>query len=193
MTLALKTGKKYTYKDYLQWPDNERWELIAGVAYNMTPAPSIRHQIVLGNLHRILSSNLLNKPCVPFIAPTDVVLSEEDVVQPDLFIVCDKKKIATDNIQGAPDLIVEILSPATALKDKRGKKVIYEKYGVREYIILDPIENYIERFSLGKDGIYSQSDILGPKEVLKLFSLEKIEISLSEVFEIEKELEEKKS
>ncbi len=186
----MKSEKKFTYKDYLRWPDDERWEIIDGVAYDMTPAPSLRHQIVAGNFYRILGNILKDKPCTPFIAPTDVVLSEEDVVQPDVLVVCDKKKFTKGNIQGTPDLIIEILSPYTSLKDKREKKACYEKYGVREYIIIDPIENYVERFCLGKDGIYSRSDIFGPKEVLPLSSLEGIEIPLSEVFEMEEELEE---
>lgn len=190
MPVTLRTEKKVTYKDYLKLPDDERWELIDGAAYNMTPAPSLRHQKVVGNFYRILSNNLRNKPCVPFIAPADVVLSEYDVVQPDILVVCDKKKLTKTNVQGAPDLIVEVLSSSTALKDKREKKGCYEKYGVREYIIIDTIEDYVERFYLKDDGSYSKGEIFGPKEVLPLSSLEGIEISLSEVFEVEEESEE---
>ncbi|MFV1950603.1 MAG: Uma2 family endonuclease [Nitrospinota bacterium] len=189
MSLAQKTEKKYTYKDYLEWPDDERWELIDGVAYNMTPAPLPRHQRIVGMFYHILINNLKDKPCIPFIAPTDVVLSEYDVVQPDVFVVCDKKKITKTNIQGAPDLVVEVLSPSTTLKDKREKKACFEKYGVREYIIIDPIENYVERFYLEDDGSFSKGNIFGPKEVLPLSSIEGIEISLSEVFYAEEEAE----
>ncbi len=188
MPVALKTEKKFTCKDYLKWPDEERWELIDGAAYNMTPAPSLRHQRVAGNIYRILSNNLSDKPCIPFIAPTDVVLSEYDVVQPDVFVVCDKNKLTKANIQGAPDLVMEVLSPSTTLKDKREKKACYEKYG--EYIIVDPIEDYVERFYLEDDASYSRGDIFGPKEVLPLSSLEGIEISLAEVFEVDEESEE---
>ncbi|MFV1951420.1 MAG: Uma2 family endonuclease [Nitrospinota bacterium] len=183
MPLALKTDKKFTYKDYFEWPDDERWELIGGVAYNMTPAPSLRHQTVVVNFSRILGNKLVDKPCRLFVAPTDVVLSEYDVVQPDVLVVCDKKKITEANIQGAPDLVVEVISPSTTVKDKREKKACYEKYGVKEYIIVDPIENYVERFYLEEDGTYSKDDIFGPKEVLPLTSLKEIELSLSEVFE----------
>lgn len=188
MPLALRTEKKFTYSDYLSWPDEERWELIDGVAYNMTPAPIPRHQRIAGNFHTILNVNLKDKPCIPFMAPTDVVLSEYDVVQPDVFVVCDRKKITRTNIQGAPDLVIEVLSPSTTLKDKREKRHCYEKYGVKEYIIVDPLENYVERFSLGKGGIYDKSDIFGQKEVLPLSSLAGIEISLAEVFGREEEL-----
>ncbi len=106
MFLAIKTDKKYTYKDYLKWPDDERWEIIDGVAYNMSPAPSIRHQIIVGNFYTLLNLKLKGKSCRVFIAPTDVVLSEYDVVQPDILVVCDKKKITKANISGAPDIAI---------------------------------------------------------------------------------------
>ena len=185
MPLAKKTDKKFTYADYLTWPDDERWELIDGQVYNMTPAPPIKHQSVVYNLGFIIKSKLVDKPCRPFLAPTDVVLSEHDVVQPDVFVVCDKKKITEANIRGAPDLIAEVLSPATALKDKREKKALYEKYGVREYIIVDPTDQYVERFLLDEDSLYGKEEVFGPKEVLRLASLEGIEIPLWEVFEVE--------
>jgi len=176
--------RKYTLQDYLTWPDEERWELISGTAYNMTPAPSLKHQSVAGSLYRILGNKLMGTLCRPFIAPIDVVLSEQDVVQPDIIVVCDKKKITEANIQGAPDLVVEVLSPSTAIKDKREKKALYEKHGVREYVLIDPNENYIERFMLS-DGIFGLPEIYGPGEVLVLKSLEGLKVPLNEVFETE--------
>ncbi len=184
MPLVRKIDQKYTYTDYLSWPDEERWEIIDGAAYNMSPAPGVKHQNVVGIFYRIIGNKLSGKPCKPFIAPTDVVLSESDVVQPDIFVVCDKEKITEANIQGAPDLVVEVLSPATALKDKREKKGLYEKSGVKEYIIVDPLELYAERFLL-KEGRYEGSEVFGPKEVLPLHSLAAVEVPLWEVFEIE--------
>ncbi|MCK4468092.1 MAG: Uma2 family endonuclease [Desulfobacterales bacterium] len=192
MALSQKTKKGFTYADYLTWPDDERWELINGEAYNMTPAPTTRHQNIVYNVSFILKSKLLNKSCRPFVAPTDVVLSEYDVVQPDVFVVCDEKKITEANIQGAPDLIVEVLSPATALKDKREKKNLYEKYGVKEYIIVDPAAQYVERFLLEEGGLYVKSEIFGPKEVLPLVSLKEIEIPLWEIFEVEEPKDQEK-
>jgi Uma2 family endonuclease len=185
MALAQKTKKGFTYADYLTWPDDERWELIDGEAYNMTPAPTTRHQNIVYNLSFILKSKLLNKSCRPFVAPTDVVLSEYNVVQPDVFVVCDEKKITEANIQGSPDLIIEVLSPATALKDKREKKALYEKYGVKEYILIDPSALVVERFLLEDDRVYGKGGIFGPKEVLPLVSLKEIEIPLWEIFEVE--------
>jgi len=185
MPLAKKNDKKFTYRDYVAWPDDERWELIDGEAYSMTPAPTTRHQNIVYNVSFILKSKLLNKSCRPFVAPTDVVFSEYDVVQPDVFVVCDEDKITEANIQGAPDLIVEVLSPATALKDKREKKGLYERYGVKEYIIIDPVDQYIERFLVEEGGAYSKGEIFGPREILNLVSLEGIELPLWEVFEVE--------
>jgi len=83
-----KATQKYTWDDYRTWPDNERWEIIDGVAYNMTPAPSVKHQNVAGNFFSQLKQKLANKTCKPFIAPLDVILSEYDIVQPDVFVVC---------------------------------------------------------------------------------------------------------
>ncbi len=186
MALAQKTKKGFTYADYLTWPDDERWELIDGEAYNMSPAPTVKHQKITGNLYILLSSHPEKRAeCFVGIAPTDVVLSEYDVVQPDVFVVCDEKKITEANIQGSPDLIIEVLSPATALKDKREKKNLYEKYGVKEYIIVDPAAQYVERFLLEESGLYGKGGIFGPKEVLPLVSLKEIEIPLWEIFEVE--------
>jgi len=185
MPLAQETETRFTYADYITWPDDERWELIDGQAYNMTPAPTTRHQNIVYNVSFILKSKLLNKSCRPFVAPADVVLFESDVVQPDIFVVCDEKKITEANIQGAPDLVIEVLSPHTALKDKREKKALYEKYGVKEYVIIDPTDLYVERFSLGEDLTYGKETVFGPRDILPLVAIGGVEIPLGEVFEIE--------
>ena len=103
MPLPEETGIKFTYSHYLTWPGDERWELIDGEAYNMTPAPTFTHQKVVGNLYFTIKNKLAERRCTPGIAPTDVIFSEYDVVQPDVFVVCDEKKITEANIQGAPD------------------------------------------------------------------------------------------
>jgi len=105
-TTAKKTGNGYTYSDYVNWPEEERWEIIAGDAYLMTPAPSIRHQEIGGYLFPIFAQFFKERGCRPFYVPTDVVFDEQNIVQPDLLIVCDKCKIPEKNIQGAPDLVV---------------------------------------------------------------------------------------
>ncbi|MFH0924141.1 MAG: Uma2 family endonuclease [bacterium] len=183
MLVAKKIKQKFTYADYVKWPDNERWELIDGEAYDMSPAPSFSHQKVVGNIYRILGNQLAGKKCIPGIAPTDIILSEYDVVQPDVFVVCDKKKITEANIQGAPDVIIEVLSPSTGVKDRREKKALYERFGVREYILVDLVEKYVESFYLMEEGTYSKGNILGADEILPFRVLDKVEIPLREVFE----------
>ena len=173
----------FNVADYLGWPDDERWELIAGVPYNMSPAPTIKHQNVVITLAAKLKQALKGKPCKPFIAPVDVILSEYDVVQPDLLVVCQPEKIGEKAIHGAPDLVVEVLSPSTALKDMREKKALYERAGVREYLVIDPLENYVQRFFLGEDGRYGHAEVFGSDEELPLQSLPELILSLAELFE----------
>lgn len=185
MKQAINKKPVYTYNDYLNWPDEERWEIVNGEAYNITPAPSTNHQMIVSRLNVLLSNQMVLSPCTVFIAQTDVVLSEYDIVQPDLFVVCDKKKITEKNIQGAPDLIIEILSPSTALKDLREKKALYEKSGVREYIIVDPLELYIQRFVIGQDGKYGLPDIFGSKEILIPLTFKEVKIKIWELFDKE--------
>ena len=184
--LAKKLEEKYTYQDYLTWDDDERWEIIEGEVYNMSPAPTIKHQSISRNISGLIFMKKEQlKNCSFFEAPTDVVFDDLNVVQPDIFIVCDKNKITEKNIQGAPELVIEIISPSTELKDKREKFYLYEKFGVKEYIIVYPPEReYIERYVL-KRGKYGSPEIYNWDETLKLKTFD-IEIPLWEVFEKEK-------
>ena len=108
----------YTYQDYLKWPENERWEIINGEAYCMSPAPKVKHQIISGNFSFSLRKQL-PKGCRVFHAPTDVVFDEYNVVQPDVFVVCDREKITENNISGPPELIIEIVSKTSVYKDMK--------------------------------------------------------------------------
>ena len=191
MPLAKKLNERYTYQDYLNWSDDERWEIIDGVAYNMSPAPKIKHQSISVNLVVEIKNKLKNNNCKVFEAPTDVVLDEYNVVQPDIFIVCDKKKITEDNIKGAPELIIEIVSKTTAYKDTKIKKDLYERYGVEEYILIYPELEIAERFLL-KDGKYGSPERFNWDEVLKLKTFD-IEINLWEIFEKEESKKEAKN
>ena len=132
---------KFTYQDYLLFPDDgKRYELIAGDKY-VTPAPRTRHQKISSNLQGILF-DFVKKHNIGIVlsAPTDVVFSEMDVVQPDLLLVSRGREsiITENNIQGAPDLVVEILSESTRRTDEHIKRKLYEQHGVREYWIIDP-------------------------------------------------------
>ena len=184
MPLIKGKEKKFTYSDYATWPDDERWELIDGEAYDMSPAPSIKHQEIVSNINIFLATHPQRKAeYFVGVAPLDVVLSEHDVVQADVLIVCDRKKITEANIQGAPDLVIEVLSPPTALKDRREKKALYEKYGVKEYILVDPIGQYAEHYILQQDGSFGSVKFIGPDESLRLIIMDEVEIPLKKVFE----------
>ena len=174
--------KRYTWQDYLTWPDEERWEVIDGVAYDMSPSPTERHQRIVLNMGSILRTKLGSNPCKVYVAPLDVYLDDFNFVQPDVMIVCNKEKIK-DRIYGPPDMVIEVLSPSTSLKDKRIKRSLYERFGVKEYILVHPEEMFIERYSL-VEGKFREPDIFGPQEVLNLISVEGIDISLWEVFEV---------
>ena len=184
MATARKQPEKFSYSDYLKWDDDKRWELINGVAYDMTPAPSFRHQIVVGNLYRKIADMLEGTQCVVGIAPVDIVLSEADVVQPDIFVVCDRGKITDEVIKGAPDVVIEVLSPATSLKDRREKKQLYEWSGVREYLLVDPDGKYVERFHLQEDGAFSSGKLFDPEDMLPFVALPDVEVKLSDIFKI---------
>jgi len=179
--------KKYTYQDYLQWSDEERWEIIDGVAYNMTPAPSVKHQIISRNMEVSLVNEIRSKKkeCEVFDAPTDVVFDEYNVVQPDLLVVCDKTKITEENIKGAPDLIIEVTSPSTSLKDRREKKKLYEKFGVKEYLIVYPDEELVERFLIENDK-YGAPEVFNWDETMRIESLG-LDVDLWGIFERERE------
>lgn len=182
MGAAAEKITRYTYSDYLCWDDKERWEIIDGEAYSMSPAPLIKHQNIAGNLYVKLKTHRKN-PCYTGIAPTDVVFDEENVVQPDVFLVCDKTKITPQNIRGVHDLIIEVISSSTELRDRRDKKNLYERFGVREYIIVFPEREYVERYVL-KNKKYRSPEIFNWDETLRLTTV-KIDIHLREIFEKE--------
>jgi Uma2 family endonuclease len=179
--IALTRDARYTWADYQSWPEDERWELIGGVAYGMAAAPSIRHQDVVLDLVSRLKQQLRGTGCRPFVVPTAVRLSDRDVVEPDILVVCDPAKITASHIEGPPDLIVEVLSPGTSAKDLRPKKALYERAGVREYLVVDPLEHYAIRFLLGADG-YDKGTVFAWDEVLTFATLADVEVPLWEVF-----------
>jgi len=170
--------KKWTYADYRRCSGDENWEILDGIVYDMSAAPGIKHQDIAGNFYIALKSHSGNR-CYTGIAPMDIVLDASHVVQPDVLVVCDRSKITPENIQGAPDLIVEVVSPSTEVKDRREKRRIYERFGVREYIIAFPERGYLERYYL--DGDYRGPDIFKGDERLRLICLG-IEIDLRQIF-----------
>ena len=183
--------QKWTYADYLTWDDGQRWELIDGAAYCMSPAPGVGHQKVSMDISRQFSSHLKGKPCQIFAAPFDVRLSEqqessdnyiETVVQPDILVVCDKAKLDDRGCNGAPDLVVEILSPATGGKDLTVKFDLYERHGVQEYWIIHPAEQTLLVYKLHEDKKYGSADRYCNSSKVLVPLLGGMEVNLAEVF-----------
>ena len=187
----IKLEEKYNYADYLTWTDeNERWEIIEGEAYMMSPAPRRKHQKISGKLFLEFGKYLEEKNCEVYSAPFDVRFGKnvndediETVVQPDISVICDKNKLDDKGCIGAPDLIVEILSPSTASRDKIEKLNLYEKYEVKEYWIVEPLDETIMIFKLQKDGKYGRPDIYSVEsEDIKVGIFEDLKINVGEVF-----------
>ena len=138
--VGVRPATKLTYEDYRKTPDDERWELLNGELI-MPPSPTIAHQRVSRRLERRLDTFVEERGLGEvFYAPCDVVLSDVNVVQPDLLFVSTEQAhiITRENIRGAPDLVVEILSPSTASRDWRDKLDLYAEHGVKEYWVVDP-------------------------------------------------------
>ena len=167
MGLTRRQMETYTYGDYRQWTGNDRFELIEGHAYAMAPAPARRHQEVLGEVFRQVSNALKGQLCRPFIAPFDVRLPQGDeaddrvdtVVQPDLSVVCDPAKLDAAGCRGAPDWVVEVLSPATAGHDQIVKRALYERHGVREYWLVHPVDGVLTIYRL-EQGRFVMPEVL---------------------------------
>ncbi|MDD2758692.1 MAG: Uma2 family endonuclease [Methylomonas sp.] len=166
MALALEKDKHYTYKDYLTWPDDVRCELIDGVVYMMMPAPLLTHQDVAGEIFRQTANALQGKTCRALIAPLDVRLPRHDeadedtdiVVQPDVMVVCDPGKLDRRGVRGAPDWVVEVLSPSSASRDQIEKRRLYERHGVLEYWLVHPRDRVLTVYRL-RDGEYGKPDV----------------------------------
>ena len=179
----LASNQHYTAADYLKWNDGQRYELLHGGVRAMSPAPSWTHQIISGNLEFEIKSYLrVKKRCHVVYAPVDVFLSDDTVVQPDIIVVCDPQKIEKRGCVGAPDLVVEILSPATAKLDWNDKFKLYEAAGVREYWIVNPEEQFVHVFQL-VDGKFQLNGAYCAEDSLKIGIFEDVTIDLKNVFE----------
>ncbi|MCD6397425.1 MAG: Uma2 family endonuclease [Spirochaetaceae bacterium] len=190
-TSAKKLNTLFSYKDYLSWTaENERWELIDGIAYDMIPAPTRKHQGISRNIARILSNYLEDKDCSVYAAPFDVRLpvgfqtdNEIDtVVQPDISVFCDQDKLDNKGAVGAPDLVIEILSPSTAVKDLREKFFLYEKVGVKEYWIVDPANETLTVYILDKKGKYPRGKVYAGEDKFQVGIFKDLEINMEDIF-----------
>jgi Uma2 family endonuclease len=177
----------FTYADYKSWEldEGERYELIGGTAYAMA-APSDRHQAILTELIIQIGGYLRGKPCKVRAAPYDVRLfyeedeSDDTVVQPDISVICDEQKRGDEGCRGAPDLVVEILSPSNTSDDCIRKFNLYLKAGVREYWIVDPKTETAQVFVL-RDGAYV-GRVYGPASPLFSAVIEGLSVTLRDVF-----------
>ncbi len=177
------------YRDYLEWDD--RWELINGVVYDMTPAPSRMHQKISGDLFSLIHNQLDGKPCEVYAAPFDVRLPDKTgatdnetntVVQPDIVVICDPEKLDDRGCLGAPDLVVEILSPATAAKDLQVKRDLYEKHGVKEYWIVHPADKLLMAYRPGATGEYTKAAVYAGLEMVESTAVPGIVVHLVDIF-----------
>jgi len=182
-------GMTYTYSDYLKFDFEYMVELIRGKIFKMSPAPKIIHQNISTNLTRIISMFFINSLCKAYHAPVDVVLPVKNekkqtattVVQPDICVVCDTQKIEESCINGAPDLIIEILSPHTRKKDLQFKYGIYEETGVKEYWVVMPEEKLVEIFAL-ENNHYKRVYTYTETDMLNSVIFPDLVVDLNEVF-----------
>jgi Uma2 family endonuclease len=186
-------NKRYTYADYLTWMDDVRRELHDGFIKLMTPAPSRSHQKISAKFMKIWGVYLEKKKCEVYAAPTDVRFPKNTkaksdkliytVLQPDIFVICDLSKMDERGCLGAPDFIIEIVSPKNSRRDLKDKFDIYQDHGVREYWIVNPSDENVTVFILDKNqkfqfvGMYAEND----KIPVHIFNGD-LEVDLTEVF-----------
>ena len=153
----LDLSRQYTYADYLTWRFVERVELLRGWIARMSPAPSRYHQDIAGWLHLQMGRFFEGHSCHLYIAPFDVRLPRtaggESVVQPDLCVICDEDKLTEQGCTGAPDWVIEVLSPGNTPREMREKYGLYEESGVREYWVVEPSNGIVLRYVL-RDGSF---------------------------------------
>jgi len=189
--MSLPEGdKEYTYSDYLSWDHEERWEIIEGIPC-MKAAPSRIHQEILMELSKQIANFLTGKGCRIYPAPFCVRLpggNDKDdkeiknVVEPDITIVCDRSKLDDKGCKGAPDMIIEIVSPSTARKDRIEKFNLYEKAGVKEYWLIEPDEKILSVFVLQDDNRYGRPEMYTEEDEVKVTVLHDLVIDLNSIF-----------
>ncbi|MBI4756619.1 MAG: Uma2 family endonuclease [Betaproteobacteria bacterium] len=166
MGLAQRDTRHHTYGEYLTWPEEVRYELIDGVAYAMGPAPVRLHQRLVFEVARQIADALEGGSCEVNVAPFDVRLPKaneadnaiDTVVQPDIVVVCDAAKLDERGCRGAPDWVIEVLSPGTAGHDQILKLGLYERHGVREYWLVHPTDRVVMAYWL-EGGAYGRAHV----------------------------------
>jgi Uma2 family endonuclease len=188
----LDLNKQYSYADYLKWEIKERVELFKGFVRQMS-APSRIHQKLSWNLERQMDIYFESKKCDIYHAPFDVRLTVFDktkdkeiltVVQPDICMICDEKKLDKRGCLGSPDLIVEIQSPGNTKREMKDKFELYEEAGVREYWIVDSVQNFVLIYYLNEAGKYIGTKPYSQEEIFNSVIFPELEIDLNKVFEV---------
>ena len=179
----------YTYADYLNWQFKERVELIKGMIFKMSPAPNFNHQDISAELFGALFIHLKNYKCKVFHAPFDVRLpvsrkkgKVDTVVQPDICVVCDEKKFTEQGCNGAPDLVIEILSPGNSKTEMREKYAVYEESGVKEYWLIDPANEAGIIYTLDKKGKYIGSPFYTSGQQMKSKVIKGFKFDVENIF-----------
>jgi Uma2 family endonuclease len=178
----------YSYADYVTWPEDERWEILDGVPYSLA-TPSRIHQEISGELFAQFHTYLKGKPCrvyhAPFCVRLDVEKNDTDVknvVEPDITIVCESTKLDDKGCKGAPNMIIEILSPSTGKRDKVTKFNKYEKAGVKEYWVVEPDLKLVSVFVLQSNGRYGRPEMYTDENTLNVSIFPDLAIDLQSVF-----------
>jgi Uma2 family endonuclease len=192
--MEARIPKFYTYADYLELPEDARVELIDGIIYDMSPAPSRVHQEIIFELTLIIGNYIKqnNKPCKVYTAPFDVVLVEEgqdekqaiNVVQPDISIICDKKKLTERGCVGAPEMIIEVVSQNNPAHDYIRKLNLYTQFGVKEYWIVNPYEQNIFVYVYRPETGYSYPKVYTFNDKIKVSLFEDLMIDFAQIKEV---------
>ena len=189
--VARKPRGKYTYADYAATPDDERWELIDGELYRMAAGASTKHQLVTLELATLLRENVRRRTLGwIFIAPYDVILSDTNTVEPDiLFVSAARRSIITERAyEGAPDLLVEVLSPSNSRRDLEVKRELYARFSVPEYLIVEPYQETVVSLTNPSvdegegEGRYSNEATYRSGEHLPIGSIPGLVIPVAEIF-----------
>lgn len=183
-TVDIEKKKTYTYKDYERLPEGAPYQLIGGELV-MTPSPVPYHQILIGRIFSRIDKFVREKNLgIVIFAPLDVYFSETDTYQPDIVFISKGRLniIGEKKVEGPPDLVIEILSPATAYYDIRIKKDMYEKSGVNEYWIVDPIQKTVEVF-VNKNGKFELTNTAKVEGTIKSSILDELSVEIKEIFE----------
>ena len=189
MVVTAKPTGQYTYADYAAKPDDERWELIDGVFYQMAPSPSLNHQTVSGNLFVLLHNHIRPRRLgLLHYAPADVILSDQTVVQPDLLYVSAARSHITAgcSCEGPPDLVVEILSPSNSRHDLEIKRELYARHSVAEYLIVDRDRETVRALTglgiVGRVGKYAEDTVYRAGDTITLATMPGLTISMADLF-----------